>query len=285
MKLYYLKLAAIIAIAIMSVNGHATLINYDLLNANSLPAVTYSNPLSDNFSSSEDGFQIFQYGASAPNTLLDKSMLLASDRLGIIKSTNTRAYFGVVDSVNPDNPNNEAVASWQIDIRTFSAITLLIDMAAMGDFESSDEFSWRYSIDNNPYTTVFQANSNESSSQNYRLENNTLVSLDDPMEVNSTLLSNEFQTFSSDLIATGNLLTLELKATANGGSEAIAFQNVIIQGVSNTVTVTEPTSITMLLLAGLLFFLKRQGDYTNLNTYLMICTGKNNQLLRCLFNN
>tara|TARA_R110000737_G_scaffold162947_1_gene190664 strand:- start:1131 stop:1376 length:246 start_codon:yes stop_codon:yes gene_type:complete len=81
------------------------------------------------------------------------------------------------------------------------------------------------------------------------------------MMVNSQLLSNEFQAFSSSILDTGNLLTLELIAKANGGSEAIVFQNVLIQGISNTVTVTEPKSLTMLLLSGLLFFANRQFNY------------------------
>tara|TARA_R110001583_G_scaffold97082_1_gene241789 strand:+ start:695 stop:1480 length:786 start_codon:yes stop_codon:yes gene_type:complete len=261
MKLHYLKLVAIISIVIISFNSHAALISYDLLTANSLPQLSYSNPHSGNFSSNDDGFQIYQQGANAPKALLDKSRLLPADNLGIITSKNTQAYFGIVDSVNPDNPNSEAVASWQINIENLSAIKLFIDMAAMGDFESSDEFFWHYSIDNNPYSTIFQGMSNESTRQNYRLENKSLVSLNDPMMVNSQLLSNEFQAFSSSILDTGNMLTLELRAKANGGSEAIAFQNILIQGMSNTVTVTEPKSLAMLLFAGVLFMLKRQFNY------------------------
>ena len=223
--------------------------------------INYSNPHSGNFSSNEDGFQIYQLGDNAPKALLDKSSLLPSDNLGIITSTNNQPYFGIVDSVNPDNPNSETVARWQINIENLSVIRLFIDMAAMGDFERSDEFLWLYSIDNNPYSTIFHGISNESTSQSYRLENNSLVSLDDPMMVNSQLLSNEFQALSSSILDTGNLLTLELIAKANGGSEAIVFQNVLIQGISNTVTVTEPKSLTMLLLSGLLFFANRQFNY------------------------
>lgn len=247
--------------AIISTNSHASLISYDLLTANSLPQVSYSNPFSGNFSSAEDGFQIYQKNDNAPKALLDKSTLLASDNLGIITSTNTQAYFGIVDSVNPDNPSSEAVASWKIDIANLTAITLFIDMAAMGDFESNDEFLWHYRIDNNPYTNLFQGSSNESSAQTYRLENNSMISLDDPMTVNSQLLSNEFQAFTSVILGTGRLLTLELKAKTNGGSEAIAFQNILLQGRANNVRVTEPKSLTILLLAGLLFFVKRSFSY------------------------
>lgn len=130
-------------------------------------------------------------------------------------------------------------------------------MAAMGDFESSDQFLWRYSIDNNPYSTIFQSISNKDTLQNYHLEDNRLIALNDPMTINSPLLSYKLQILSSSILDTGSLLTLELKAKANGGSEIIAFQNIVIQGVSNTVTVGEPKSYAILSLA-LPFFIKRK---------------------------
>ncbi|MBA6391399.1 hypothetical protein H4J38_11510 [Colwellia sp. BRX10-3] len=77
------------------------------------------------------------------------------------------------------------------------------------------------------------------------------------MTVNSKLLSNKFTAFISSILDTGNLLTLELKAKANGGSEVIAFQNVVIQGVSSTVIVSESKSLGIMLLA-LLFFIVSQ---------------------------
>ena len=119
-------------------------------------------------------------------------------------------------------------------------------MAAMGDFESSDKFEWRYSIDSNPFSSLFQGVSDVNTVQSYRLEDNSLETLNDPMTVNSILLSNQFTAFSSSILDAGNLLTIELKAKTNSDNEAIAFQNVFIQGVSNAVTVSEPKSLTIM---------------------------------------
>jgi len=258
MNYVYLKNTTALFISIIAVNCQASLISYDLLTPTSSLDINYNNPLSDAFSSHDDAFQIYQRGANAPDALLDKSTHMASDSLGIITTTNTQAFFGIVDTVNSDNPSNYAIANWQLNITNLSTITFFIDIAAMGDFENSDEFIWRYSIDSNPFHTIFQGISDEDTIQNYRLADNSLVALNDPMTVNSQLLSNEFKTFSSEIVSTGNLLTLELAAKTNGGNEAIAFQNVLIHGLSSTVTVTEPKSFTMLLLAIMLFFAKRQ---------------------------
>jgi hypothetical protein len=259
MQPFHLKSIAIICSYLLTGNSYASLINHELLTPHSLTHIYYTNPLKNTFSSINDGFQIYQrdVGLNIPNALLDNSEIATSDRLGIISSTNTQAFFGIVDAVNLNNPIDDALAKWQINIKNLSALTFFIDMAAMGDFENSDQFIWRYSIDNNPFSTIFQGISDEDTLQNYRLEDNSLIDLNDPMTVDSRLLSNEFKAFSSSILGTGSLLTLELKAKVNGGSEVIAFQNIVIQGVSNAVTVGEPKSYAILLLA-LLFFIKRK---------------------------
>lgn len=259
MNQFQCNITAILFTYLLTGNSFASLINYDLLTQNFSPHISYINPYTDAFSSNADGFQIYQRNVdlNIPNALLDNSDITISDSLGIITSTNTQAFFGIVDTVNQDNPNNNAVASWQVDITNLTEIMFLIDMAAMGDFESSDWFEWRYSIDNSPYSRLFHGLSDEDISQNYRLEDNSLLTINDPMTVNSKLLSNKFTAFTSSILDTGNLLTLELKAKANGGSEVIAFQNVVIQGVSSTVTVSEPKSLGIMLLA-LLFFIVSQ---------------------------
>ncbi|ASP49162.1 hypothetical protein [Cognaticolwellia beringensis] len=254
MNQFQLKITATLFTCLLAGKSYASLISYDLLTPNSSPHISYANPFTDAFSSNADGFQIYQRNVdlNIPNALLDNSDI-GADSLGIITRTNTQAFFGIVDTVNLNNPSNDAVASWQVDITNLTAIKLLIDMAAMGDFESSDEFEWRYSIDNNPFSSLFQGVSNLDSQQSYRLKDNSLKTLNDPMTVNSILLSNQFTAFSSSILDTGNLLTIELKANANSDNEAIAFQNVFIQGVSNTVTVSEPKSFVIMIFA-LLFF-------------------------------
>ena len=52
--------------------------------------------------------------------------------------------------------------------------------------------------------------------------------LNDPMLVQGEIVTNDLATFSTPLIGTGASLSLTLTAQFNGGSEAVAFQNVIV---------------------------------------------------------
>lgn len=239
-------------------NSQASLISYDLLAPNTSTNINYTNNFSNAFSSNQDGFQIYQQAVdlNIPLALLDQSTVNASDNLGIVKSANNKPFFGIVDTVNPDNPTNDAIASWKINIANLSAITFLTDIAAMGDFESNDRFEWRYSIDNNPFISLFKGVTNESTFQDYNLDVGNSITLSDPLTVNSIRLNNEFSTFTSSILATGNLLTLELNAKTNGGREVLAFQNVAIQAQTMAVSVSEPKTGVIFILA-LLFLLAK----------------------------
>ena len=259
MKPRSLKVITLLSIFFMVSNSQASLISYDLLAPNASTNISYSNQFTNAFSSSMDGFQIYQQDQifNIPRNLLDKGTAVTKDSLGIVTKSNKDAFFGIVDTVNQDNTSSDAVATWQINIANLSAITFLADMAAMGDFESSDWFEWRYSVDNKPFTRLFQGITNDSTLQQYDLADGSSVTLFDPMTVNSTLLGNKFTTFASPNLTTGNLLTIELKAKVNGGSEVIAFQNVVLQAENNAVVVSEPTPFVLMLFA-LLFVMTNQ---------------------------
>lgn len=253
-----LKASVLLLVLLHVGNSQASLISYDLLAPDTSTNINYTNNFSNAFSSSQDGFQIYQQGVdlNIPLTLLDQSTVNASDNLGIVKSANIKPFFGIVDTVNSDNPTNDAIASWKINIANLSAITFLADIAAMGDFESNDRFEWRYSIDNNPFISLFKGVTNETTFQDYNLDVGNLITLSDPLTVNSIRLNNEFSTFTSSIIATGSLLTLELNAKTNGGREALAFQNVAIQAQTMAVSVSEPKTGIIFILA-LLFLLAK----------------------------
>ena len=253
-----LKLFVLLLVFLHVGNSQASLISYDLLAPNTSTNINYTNNFSNAFSSNQDGFQIYQQAVdlNIPLALLDQSTVNASDNLGIVKSANNKPFFGIVDTVNPDNPTNDAIASWKINIANLSAITFLTDIAAMGDFESNDRFEWRYSIDNNPFISLFKGVTNESTFQDYNLDVGNSITLSDPLTVNSIRLNNEFSTFTSSILATGNLLTLELNAKTNGGREVLAFQNVAIQAQTMAVSVSEPKTGVIFILA-LLFLLAK----------------------------
>ncbi|MFK8029360.1 MAG: PEP-CTERM sorting domain-containing protein [Gammaproteobacteria bacterium] len=249
-----------VAAATFMHTSSADIIAFDLVDSASQSLISYTNPYTDAFSSPGDGFQVYQQGTSAtiPFALVDESAGgFPNDSLGIVNSTNTDTFFGIVDTQNADN-SEPVAAQWVFDIAGASNLGLSMDMAAMGDFESSDVFSWQYAIDGGPLMTLFEGITDDTIAQDYTLEGGSMFTLNDPMTVNGMSLSNEFLNFSNMLDGTGSTLTLLLNATTNGGSEGIAFQNIIVTGDSIT-TVSEPSILVLFSMGlGLLGFARRK---------------------------
>ncbi|MEL6601083.1 MAG: ExeM/NucH family extracellular endonuclease, partial [Pseudomonadota bacterium] len=187
------------------------------------------------FDSAGDGFGKFQVGVSPsiPFALLDDSTgVFTPDTLGIVETaTDVEEFFGIVDTVNPNNPDGPATACWEFDITGFGALTFSLDLAAMGDFENDDEFSITYSIDGAPAQELFDIAVDEDGTQTYVMASGTEVILFDPVLVNGTALTNDFETFTTGISGRGSTLTIEVSATANGGSEALAMRNMIVDGI------------------------------------------------------
>ena len=192
-----------------------------------------------------DWFGVAAYGswpqsAGVPFALADDSVnnisgggVFASDTQGIIDSTTapTDSFFGSVDTVNGSNAGGTATAAWEFDISNAENLELFIDMAAMGDFESSnDSYVWSYSIDGGAFQDVFVSSVDEAGSQTYTMENGVAVTLDDPLLINGVTLNDEFQTLSSTIAGIGSTLTLQVAGGGDGGSEAYAAQNILVEG-------------------------------------------------------
>ena len=215
---------------VLPLSVQAQVIASDMVGSASTNLISLTNPYNGAFSSAGDGFQKFRRGVSPtiPFAVLDDSLaIFPPDSQGIIKDGNLDEFFGVVDTENGDN-TGPVTATWVFNIAGGTGLELAIDMGAMGDFESSDYFEWTYSIDGGPVTTAFASTVDESGSYTYTLEGGASFTLNDPMLVGGTILTNDFQTFVAAIAGTGSELTLELTAQANGGSEAFAFQNIVI---------------------------------------------------------
>ena len=162
----------------------------------------------------------------------------ANDNSGIIPCDYGNRFFGMTDTENPDNMGPVS-AEWVFNISSAVNLTgVTIDMGAMGDFETSnDNFTWSYSIDGGPFTNIFVMTPDESTDATYTLSNGATFTLNDPMTVNGTVVLNQLTTFSANISGAGNQLTLRVEGMGDGGSEAIAWDNITIKGIPAGVAV------------------------------------------------
>ena len=208
-----------------------TVIARDLSAEGPLNLVDFGTDAPD-FSSAGDGFEIFQRGVSdsIPFAVLDDSAIgFPPDNVGIITEADTAPFFGVTDTVNGDNPGAVAYnATWQFAVAGASDLQVSIDMGAMGDFEAADQFRWSYAFDGGASTPLFELLVDEDDARDYTMAGGTTYNLVDPINVGPVELSNVLQTVTAPLAGTGATLALTLTAITDGGSEGVAFQNIVI---------------------------------------------------------
>ncbi|MEZ4930692.1 MAG: hypothetical protein R2788_01000 [Saprospiraceae bacterium] len=174
----------------------------------------------------------------------------ANDNNGIIPCNYGNQFFGMTDTENPDNMGPVS-ADWVFDISSAINLTAItIDMGAMGDFETAnDNFVWSYSIDGGPSTTIFNMTPDESTDATYVMDDGDVFTYDDPMTVNGTILLNDLTTFTANISGSGSLLTLHVEGMGDGGSEAIAWDNITIKGIPAGVAVPTMGEWAMFLFA------------------------------------
>ena len=170
--------------------------------------------------------------AQNASDLLDDSALNGIDTFGIIKSNKTDRFFASSDIVNSFGGTGIESASWTFDISGASSLSLAIDMAAIGDFESGDFYSFSVAIDEGPSSVIFDSSSfNSGVVQDYVFEAGTTNSIIDPLVIGGVTLTNDFQTLVSALIGEGDELTLQFNASGvNGSSELFIFDNIVLEG-------------------------------------------------------
>ncbi len=186
------------------------------------------------FNSTSDVFAKLRVGVDTiPGQLADNSTSgTPADSLGIIDTaTNLDVFFGISDTENNYN-SGPVEATWVFDISGYDNLWVSLDAAAMGDFEASDVFDLSYSIDGGDTNTLFSFRVDETATQTYTLADGDSFMLSDPMThvASGGMLSNVLQNFSTNLVGIGAELTITLTAETNGGSEAFALQNLIVEG-------------------------------------------------------
>jgi len=223
----------------MTMMAGSTTVAFDLVGSTSQNltsfAVTTSGGADPDTWSPGDWFGVASYGAwpqgaGVPFGLADDSVedisgagVSASDQQGIIDGTtaSTDRFFSGVDMVNASNAGGTGTATWVFDISGFENLMLSIDMAAMGDFESSnDSYVWSYSIDGGAFTDIFTSSIDEPGSQSYTMQGGANVTLTDPMLINGITLNDVYQTLTGAITGTGAELTLRVVGSGDGGSGA-----------------------------------------------------------------
>jgi len=233
---------------LMSTSIKATIIAQDLSLLPGQGVLDFQYTHDIHFSSDLDGAQVyFPNESDIPNALIDNSVVHSTDNLGIITSENSNTFFGIVDTLNPDNPSGNVGAIWRIDISGIEQLNFFIEVAAMGDFEVSDTFSWEYQIDGKAWREIFESAIDESSDYLYELESGKQILLNDPLMLQGQKLTNNFTPFSQKINGTGKFLNIRLNANTNGGNEVLAFQQLKITGKVSEISA--PNSIVLFVLS------------------------------------
>ncbi|MEM1164947.1 MAG: hypothetical protein AAGI30_01505 [Planctomycetota bacterium] len=195
--------------------------------------------------------------------LLDDS-LMGSDTFGIINSTKLDNVFAVGDIRNTDNPGGTGTVEWVFDVSpspffgtTNDAIFLVIEVAAIGNFDASSDPTFEFTVELQESgggtilgpTTVLDIDVNEATSQFYVLEGGD-TSIADPLDVvvgpdvnpdasDPSLLDNVFRELQIEIPATTGQIeqtgrvVVRFAAEQDGGAEYFMFDNIrVAEGIA-----------------------------------------------------
>lgn len=190
-------------------------------------------------------FDVWGVVDSQVNTdFADESLIDPFESFGMLPSTHVGRFFGVEDLLNIDNPSGQASATWTFDISGYVDVTVSIDAAAVGNFDFAscglqpcfpDVYTISASIDGGAPVVIFSTSVDESVLAGYTLESGLVVTLNDPISINGTRLTNVPVTLTSGVIGAGSQLTLTLSGQGDSGEEILMFDNITINGTLNAV--------------------------------------------------
>ena len=197
------------------------------------------------------GFDVFGIVDRSINfTFADDSVELGldgdpetNDDFGLISANKTDLFVGIQDLKNDDNPSGQGTLTYAFDVSGGSDFSVSFDAAAIGDFEgpnnstgdpaNADTFVLKASFDGGPQSVIASGGGIDDQPFTYTLENGVEIMLDDPYQIDDTILINDFKTLTFPILGSGSQLELEFMWAQEGSRELLAFDNLeIFSGVS-----------------------------------------------------
>lgn len=185
------------------------------------------NPIPGTFQNSE--LDVFGIVDRTINQDFSDDTLIDSSLTGLFPSTVTDNFLAFADLLNPDNDGTASV-QYTIDVSEAVNLDFSIDIAAIGNFENSDNTLIVASIDGGGQQVLVAVTPDTDATQEYLFEDGSSFTLSDPMTANGVVLNNSFQTINASIIGTGSILTLDFIISSNGPNEQVAFNNIVIRG-------------------------------------------------------
>lgn len=243
---FYSLLASAFMLCSFAVNGQTVIASQDFDNPVNMISETLTPSMP--FSSLADIWGVTNANTGAPDNapfvLIDDSdptcpNPFPNDTQGAVPCSYPGNFLAAADTQNGNNPMGTVSGVWEFDISDASGLAnIQIDMAAMGNFEmlpsGTDDFVWSYSIDGAPFATIFDLDVPMAGPHSYTMADGDIVTLIDPFVLNGVVVDNNFQTFTAAINGSGNTLTLRVDGITNGGGEAVAFDNIVINGLAAT---------------------------------------------------
>jgi hypothetical protein len=199
--------------------------------------------------------------ADIPFPMVDESLVgFPTDNQGVVSEFKPDRYLGFCDLINSNtqaiNVTGELEEIWSFDISGASTVdTILIDAAAMGDFEGGDVFDISWSIDGSPYASIFSGAPDEAINFTYTMASGTMNTLNDPMQLNGVTLYNAFVTFKAPISGAGAVLNIKLAASQDAANECVAFDNLVVKGTLMSVASVPTMSEWGLIVLGILLMI------------------------------
>ncbi|MCA9288512.1 MAG: hypothetical protein KDA05_08000, partial [Phycisphaerales bacterium] len=151
-------------------------------------------------------------------------------------------FFGITDTVNPQSPG-QVGAQFLFDVAGFDQLGVVVELAAMGEFEPDDFFALEYSVDGQPFQPLIVMQSDQGGHERYYMDSGQPVDQFNPQRVLSLSsqggylhqLTDYWTEVDAGIPESGNVLAIRVVAQTDG-AEAFGLDNLCIVGQPATPT-------------------------------------------------